>query len=563
MNPLAWAQAWQRALGPAAQAVPPSFALPPGAAPAAFPAAAPPAEELVRIQQDFAHDWAGLCNAASRGELAPIDDPRFAGEAWRASPHNFIAHAYLLSARTLRRMADSVDAPESLRARLNFALMQWIEAMAPSNFLAFNPDAQRRFVESGGESLQHGIANLLGDLRKGRISHTDESSFGVGENLAVTEGSVVFENPLFQLIQYAPRTPKVHARPLLIVPPCINKFYILDLQPHNSLVRFALEQGVQVFLMSWRNPLPGEPDGLDHAGWDDYVEEGVIRAIDVTREISGQRQVNALGFCVGGTLLATALAVLKARRQNRVASLTLLTALLDFSDTGVLEVFIDAAQVQLREQQFARGGLLAARELAGTFAFLRPNDLVWNYVVNNYLKGEAPSPFDLLYWNADSTNLPGPLYAWYLRHTYLENSLRVPGRLTVCGVPLDLTRLDLPAYVYGSREDHIVPWTSAYASTGILRGPTRFVLGASGHIAGVINPASRNKRSYWVNDAPADGAQAWLAGAQEKPGSWWTDWSQWLRARSGALAAAPKGPGSARHPPIEPAPGRYVRARAT
>ncbi|MDX3905302.1 MAG: class I poly(R)-hydroxyalkanoic acid synthase [Pigmentiphaga sp.] len=524
-------------------------------------------EKLLEIQREFTREWTELWQAAARGELASPADQRFSGDDWRTSPvHAFLAHAYLLSARTLLKMADSIEAPEPVLNRLRFATMQWLDAMAPSNFLAFNPEAQRRLLESGGESLQQGLANLLADLQKGRISQTDESSFEVGRNLATTEGAVVFENRLFQLIQYKPLATRTYARPLLMVPPCINKYYILDLQPQNSFVRFALEQGLQVFMVSWRNPLPADQDGVQHADWDDYLEEGVLEAIKAVSAISRQDRINALGFCVGGTLLASALAVAKGRGQDPVASLTLLTTLLDFTDTGVLDVFVDEAQVMLREQQFAGGGVLAARELAATFAFLRPNDLVWNYVVNNYLKGQSPPAFDLLYWNADGTNLPGPFYAWYLRHTYLENNLRAPGKLRVCGVPLDFGRLDMPAYVYGSREDHIVPWSSAYASTTLLRGPMRFVLGASGHIAGVINPAARNRRSYWARDdddrLPASAAD-WLDTARECPGSWWNDWAQWIQTYGGRQVKARTALGSAAFPVIEPAPGRYVRVRAT
>ena len=560
-NPLAWLEAWQQMLDQKVDM--PGSSAPSSRILSGGHAMAP--EKLLEIQQEFAQEWAELWRGASAGELEPLSDQRFAGEAWGASPgHAFMAHAYLLSARTMLKMADSIEAPEHVLNRLRFATMQWVEAMSPSNFLAFNPDAQRRLLESGGESLQQGIANLMSDLQKGRISHTDESSFEIGRNLATTEGSVVFENRLFQLIQYKPLGPRTYARPLLVVPPCINKFYILDLQPHNSFVRFALEQGMQVFMVSWRNPLSADADGVQHADWDAYLQEGVLEAIDAVSSISRQPQINALGFCVGGTLLSSALAVAKARGQDPVASLTLLTTLLDFADTGVLDVFIDEAQVLLREQQFAAGGVLAARELATTFAFLRPNDLVWNYVVNNYLKGQAPSAFDLLYWNADSTNLPGPFYAWYLRNTYLENNLRVPGKVRACGVGLDLSTLDMPAYVYGSREDHIVPWTSAYASTALLRGQMRFVLGASGHIAGVINPASRNRRSYWVREddkLPADAA-AWMGGAREVAGSWWNDWATWIKEHGGRQGKAPGALGSADHPVIEPAPGKYVRARA-
>jgi polyhydroxyalkanoate synthase len=408
--------------------------------------------------------------------------------------------------------------------------------------------------------------NLLGDLQRGKISQTDESRFVVGENLANTEGSVVFENDLMQLIQYKPRTATVRERPLLIVPPCINKFYILDLQPENSLVAHGLDSGHQVFLISWRNA----DASIAGKTWDDYIGEGVLKAIDTVSQISGREQINTLGFCVGGTMLATALAVAAARGQHPAASMTLLTAMLDFSDTGVLDVFVDEAHVQMREQTIggkngSPPGLMRGIEFANTFSFLRPNDLVWNYVVDNYLKGRTPVPFDLLYWNSDSTSLPGPMYVWYLRNTYLENRLREPGALTTCGEPVDLSKIDVPTFIYGSREDHIVPWQTAYASVPLLAGPRKFVLGASGHIAGVINPPAKKKRSYWtlqgdVKTLP-DTPDEWLDQAVEVPGSWWPEWITWLDQFGGKKVKPRATAGSAEFPVIEPAPGRYVRQR--
>jgi polyhydroxyalkanoate synthase len=350
-----------------------------------------------------------------------------------------------------------------------------------------------------------------------------------------------------------------------MVPPCINKFYILDLQPENSLIRYAVEQGHTVFVLSWKNPHQSEA----HVTWDDYLEEGVIEAIHVVQEITGAKQINALGFCVGGTLISNALAVMYARGEKPLSSLTLLTALLDFEDAGVLDVFIDENQVRLREQQFARGGLMPGLELANTFSSLRPNDLVWNYVVSNYLEGKSPPAFDLLYWNQDSTNLPGPMYSWYLRNMYLENNLRVPNKLFNCGQPIDLGRLQIPTYVFAAREDHIVPWRAAYASARALPGNgkpggVRYVLGASGHIAGTINPPTKNKRNFWVgaDDSLPANSEAWFNAAVEHPGSWWTDWSRWLARHSGAQKAAPKRYGDENHKPIEPAPGSYVKEKA-
>jgi polyhydroxyalkanoate synthase len=343
----------------------------------------------------------------------------------------------------------------------------------------------------------------------------------------------------------------------LVVPPCINKFYVMDLQPENSLIRFMVEQGNTVFLISWRNP----QEGQGNLGWDDYLEHGPIAALHAIQEMTKVKQVNALGFCVGGTILTSSLAVLKARGEDPVASLTLLTTLLDFSDTGEIGLFIDENGVATRESTIGKGGLLPARDLQNTFSFLRANDLVWNYVTGNYLKGQKPQAFDLLYWNSDSTNLPGPFACWYMRNMYLENNLRVPGKLTMCGQKVDLGQLDMPVYLLATREDHIVPWQSAYQSTRLLGGKSRFVLGASGHIAGVINPASKNKRSYWVNDDVKNDAEGWLTVAEEKKGSWWTDWANWLKPLSGEQRA-PRKPGNAKYKPIEPAPGRYVKERA-
>jgi polyhydroxyalkanoate synthase len=395
------------------------------------------------------------------------------------------------------------------------------------------------------------------------MSQTDESVFEVGRNVATTEGTVVYENELFQLIEYKPLTAKVYERPMLFVPPCINKFYILDLQPENSVIRYSVEQGHRIFVVSWRNA-DASMAGLT---WDDYIAEGPLRAIEVVQEISGREDLNVLGFCVGGTILATALAVLAARGQYPARSLTLLTTLLDFNDSGVLDIFVDEGLVQLREMTIgaqAPGGprLLTGKELATIFSFLRPNDLVWNYLVGNYLKGEAPPAFDLLYWNGDSTNLPGAMYCWYLRHTYLQNELKLPDRLTVCGEKVDLRRVEAPAFIYASREDHIVPWTGAYGSTQLLGGDKHFVLGASGHIAGVINPPAKGKRSYWTNDKLPAQPEAWFDSATEHPGSWWTDWTNWLKPHGGKLVPAPKAPGSRKYKPIEPAPGRYVKAKA-
>ncbi|WP_066259830.1 PHA/PHB synthase family protein [Hydrogenophaga flava] len=516
--------------------------------------------KLLEIQNQYLKDVAGLWNQG--GAVQPKGDRRFADESWGSNPvAAYTAAVHLLNARTLMALADAVEGDAKTRTRVRFAVQQWIDASAPSNFLAFNAEAQKKAIETQGESIAKGVANLLHDIKQGHVSMTDESVFEVGKNVATTEGAVVFENELFQLIEYKPLTAKVYERPFLLVPPCINKFYILDLQPTNSFIRYCVEQGNRTFVVSWRNP----DASLADKTWDDYIEDAVIKAITTTQDITGAEQINALGFCVGGTMLSNALAVLAARGEERVHSATFLTTLVDFTDTGILDVFIDEPFVKMREMQFAQGGLMPGRDLATTFSFLRPNDLVWNYVVGNYLKGESPPPFDLLYWNSDATNLPGPYYAWYLRNMYLENNLVKPGKTTVCGHKVDFRKVKLPVYIYGSREDHIVPIGGAYASTQVFPGKKRFVMGASGHIAGVINPPAAGKRSHWTGPAgqfPAD-VNEWIDGATEHKGSWWTDWAAWLKPLAGKQIAAPKtyGKGKA-YVAIEPAPGRYVKAKA-
>ncbi|WP_208277641.1 class I poly(R)-hydroxyalkanoic acid synthase [Massilia oculi] len=527
--------------------------------------------KLESIRDDYLKKGAQLWQDFVSGKTPELHDRRFSASEWTAHPLSaFSAASYLLNSEFMLALADAVEAGPRERQKIRFAVQQMVDAMSPANFFATNPEAQKKMIDTKGESLTKGMANMLADLQKGRISQSDESAFEVGRNVGNTPGQVVFENELFQLIQYTPTTPTVHSVPLLMIPPCINKFYILDLQPENSLVRYAVEQGNTVFMVSWRNPDRSQA----HLRWDDYVETGAIRALEVVGEITGQEKAHVFGFCVGGTIAATALAVLAARGRQPAASLTLLTTLLDFSDTGVLEVFVDEAQVALREQTLGGGGLMPGRDLATTFSALRPNDLVWNYVQQNYLKGKEPPAFDLLYWNADSTNLPGPMFCWYLRNTYLENKLKNPGALTVCGVPVDLGKIDAPVFMYGSKEDHIVPWQAAYASMGLLNPrnakANRFVLGASGHIAGVINPAAKNKRSYWVNDKGGKGAgklrpkdaAAWSAGAVEHQGSWWPEWAKFLAQHGGADVPAPEAPGNAQYTALEPAPGRYVKARA-
>ncbi len=527
---------------------------------------APWMESLPRssaLQADYLEKQTRLWTSLLAGKHESIADPapgdrRFAAREWRENPYyDYLKQSYLLASRYCEALVESAELDGEAKQRTRFAARQWLDAMCPANFPATNPEAMRQALETRGESLTRGLANLLADVRKGRISQTDEAAFEVGRNLGITPGEVVFENELIQLLQYRPSTAEVSERPLVMVPPCINKYYILDLQPDNSFVGHAVASGHTVFMISWRNVGPE----LGHLTWDDYLEKGVFTAIRVAQEISGADQVNALGFCVGGTLLGAALAVLSARKDSWVKSATFLATMLDFSETGQIGLFVDEASVAAREATIGRRGLLPGNELAFVFSSLRPNELVWNYVVANYLLGGQPPAFDLLYWNSDGTNLPGPMYCYYLRNTYLENRLRVPGALTNCGVPVDLGRIDLPVYVVATREDHIVPWRSAYRTLNLVGGEKTFVLGASGHIAGIVNPLSKNRRSHWTGTPyPAD-PEEWLSKAQEHPGSWWGRWAEWLAQHRGGTRKAPAKPGSGKYRPIEPAPGRYVKER--
>jgi polyhydroxyalkanoate synthase subunit PhaC len=522
-------------------------------------------QQMLGLQQDYWKQvtgfWSGTADAAVPWAWPAGDadaDKRFAGEAWRNDPRfDMVKRTYLAYSSFLQATVESAALDEKTKVKLRFDIQQFIDAMSPANFLVTNPEAMQLAVESGGQSLTEGMRLFFDDLAKGRISTTDEAAYEVGRNLAMTPGAVIYENELMQLIQYAPTTDRVHERPLLIIPPCINKFYILDLQPENSFVRYAVAQGHTVCLVSWRN-ITAE---LGHLTWDDYLEQGVLQAIDIAQAVTGADQVNTLGFCVGGTLLASALAVLRAKGKDPVASLTLLTTMLDFSDTGEIGALVSEKSVAAREAAIGQGGVMQGKELAFTFSSLRANDLMWQYVVNSYLKGKAPPAFDLLYWNADGTNLPGPMMCWYVRNTYLENNLREPGKTVQCGEPVDLSLIDVPAFLYASREDHIVPWKTAYASSELLAGDTTFVLGASGHIAGVINAPAKNKRNHWVNGTGPD-PEDWLATANNVAGSWWPQWSRWLERQAGGMIPAPRAMGNRKYRRIEPAPGRYVMTKA-
>jgi polyhydroxyalkanoate synthase subunit PhaC len=517
---------------------------------------------LEQAQKDYQARFTELMQQMGSGQAPELTDKRFTDPAWREEQGGAFAWTaafYLLQSQMMKDMLGAVKTDPKAQQKLNFATQQWLDAIAPSNFYFTNPEAQRLSTQTQGESMRKGLGLLNDDIARGRMSQTDETQFEVGRNMATSPGAVVFENRLIQLIQYTPTTKSVAKRPLLIVPPCINKFYILDLQPENSLVAYAVSQGHTVFVVSWCNP----SEELGHLTWDDYVQDGAIAAMDATLAITKSKDLNALGFCVGGTIVSTALAVLAARKKHPAASLTLLTTLLDFSETGQLGMFVDEQHLAMREQTIGESGLMQGKELATTFSFLRPNDLVWNYVVNKYLKGQPPPAFDLLYWNSDSTSLPGPMFCWYLRNTYLTNDIATPGKVSTLGTPVDFGQLKMPSFVFAAKEDHIVPWPAALRSAQLLSGPTQFVLGASGHIAGVVNPASKNKRSYWTNSRLNGQTDTqWFEQAKEAPGSWWNAWSQFLSKHKNGEKPAPKALGAPGFAPIEPAPGRYVKVRA-
>jgi len=524
------------------------------------------AKQYAELQQDWAKQvsryWTGMAASAGVPITLPAgqtEEKRPAAQPWESGAWaDAVKSPYLAYCKVLDSSVDTAPVEERTKEQVRFGLRQFTDAMSPANFLLTNPEALQLALETNGQSLVEGMRLFFQDLAKGAISTTDQTAFEVGRNVATTPGAVIFENELIQLIQYTPQSAEVAARPLLVIPPCINKFYILDLQPENSFVRYALEKGQSVFLVSWRSATPD----IAKLTWDDYLEKGVMQAIGVTLSVSGADRVNALGFCVGGTLLTCALAVMADRGESKVASLTLLTTMLDFSEAGELGKLISEESVRAKEAAIAQSGILQGKELTFAFSSLRANDLIWQYVNNSYLKGKAPPAFDMLYWNEDSANLPGPMFCWYIRNAYLENKLRHAGATTQCGVPVDLSKVHVPAFLYASVDDHIVPWKTAFASREILSGDTVFVLGASGHIAGVINHPAKNKRRYWSEGANGGDPQHWFDTAQSTRGSWWPRWASWLAQYSGPVQPHSQRLGNETYPVIEPAPGRYVMQRA-
>jgi polyhydroxyalkanoate synthase subunit PhaC len=524
------------------------------------------AEAQMRMWKDYVDLWQNAAQAffGQKTETAATKpDPRFKDALWENNfLFDFIKKSYLVTAQNLQQTVADVQGldPQSAR-KVKFFTRQFVDALSPSNFLFTNPEVLKRTVETGGKNLLEGFNNLLQDLDRGdgklAISMTDYSAFKLGENVATTPGKVVFQNDLMQLIQFSPSTPDVYKTPLLIIPPWINKYYILDLREKNSFIRWACAQGHTVFTISWVNP----DERHVHKKFEDYLIEGPLAALDAIEKATGEHETNVIGYCLGGTLFACMLAWLTAKKQQqRVKSATFFTTLIDFSEPGELGVFVDENIVASLEKRMATRGYLEGSEMAGTFNMLRANDLIWSFVVNNYLMGKEPFQFDLLYWNSDATRMPAAMHTYYLRNMYIENRLRVPGGLELAGVPIDLSKIRTPAYFISTLEDHIAPWKSTYLGAALLKSPVRFVLGGSGHIAGIVNPPAANKYWYWTRDGALPAAEEWLATAQKHEGSWWTDWGNWVAAFDAEKVAA-RVPGAGKLKVIEDAPGSYAKFR--
>jgi polyhydroxyalkanoate synthase len=521
------------------------------------------------LWQDYLKLWQSTTQRLMGGPAEPVIEPssgdrRFKDTAWTENAvFDYIKQSYLLTARWMQATVKQVDGlDDKTSKKIDFYTRQFVDAIAPSNFVLTNPEVLRATIETGGENLVKGLDNLLKDLERGNgrlmIKMTDLEKFKVGVNIAVTPGKVIYQNDLIQLIQYEPATETVKRRPLLIVPPWINKYYILDLRPENSFIRWAVEQGHTVFVVSWVNP----DETLAQRTFEDYMLEGLLAALDAIEQATGEREANVIGYCLGGTLLAATLAYLKAKGDDRIASATYFVALVDFKEAGELSVFIDEEQLHYLEERMRKHGYLEGSDMATTFNMLRANDLIWSFVVNNYLLGKEPFPFDLLYWNSDSTRMPAAMHSFYLRNMYQENKLVVPGGISLAGVPIDVSTITTPSFLLSTREDHIAPWKSTYAATQLYRGPVKFVLAASGHIAGVVNPPGKSKYGHWENAKNPPTPDEWLATAKQYPDSWWPAWEKWIAKYAGGEVPARK-PGDGKLKPIESAPGSYVLVKAS
>ncbi len=495
-------------------------------------------------------------------QRAAATDRRFQHPAWTEHVlFNYIKQSYVISAEAILSAVNRVNGLNPKTAhKVDFYTRQFVDAMSPSNFLATNPEVLQTTIETGGENLLRGLTNLLDDLERGRgqlaVTMTDLKAFRLGENVGATPGKVIFQNELMQLIQYAPSTTEVKRRPLVIVPPWINKFYVLDLRPENSFIKWAVDQGHTVFVISWVNP----DRRLAHKRFEDYMLEGPLAALAAIEAAAGEREVNVIGYCLGGTLLAVTLAYLTAQNDDRIRTATYLVTLVDFTDVGDMAVFIDEEQLAVLEKRMRRRGYLEGHDMALAFNMLRANDLIWSFVISNYLLGKQPIPFDLLYWNADSTRMPAAMHSFYLRNMYHENRLAIPGGISLAGVPIDLKRIETPTFILSTREDHIAPWQSTYAATRLYKGPIKFVLADSGHIAGIISPPG-SRYGHWQNTNLPKTPAEWFGAASLVQTSWWPTWEEWISGHSGGLVKA-REPGGRLLQPIEDAPGSYVRARA-
>jgi polyhydroxyalkanoate synthase subunit PhaC len=526
------------------------------------------AESQMNLWWDYMNLWQGSMLRLMGAAAAPIAEPakgdkRFKHEDWQEHfLFDYIKQSYLIAARWMHDQVASVDGLDThTKAKVDFFTRQYIDALAPSNFALTNPEVFRETVASGGQNLVKGLHNLLDDIERGggqlKISMTDQKAFELGVNIATTPGKVVFQNDLMQLIQYEPSTKKQWKRPLLIIPPWINKYYILDLREKNSFMRWAAAEGMTTFVISWINP----DATLSHKTFEDYITEGTLAALDAIEQATGEPDANVIGYCLGGTLLAATLGHLAAKKEKRIATATFMTSLIDFTAAGELEVFIDEGQVSSLERKMNERGFLEGSEMATTFNMLRANDLIWSFVINNYLLGRDPFPFDLLHWNCDSTRMPAAMHSFYLRNMYMKNLLRVPNGMTLAGTPIDLSKVNVPSYFVSAIEDHIAPWKTCYTGTQVLGGDSRFVLSGSGHIAGMVNPPAANKYGYWTNEDLPDDAQAWFADAKQHEGSWWTNWREWVAPYLGR-EVPPRIPGKGKLKVIEAAPGSYARIRA-
>ncbi len=526
-------------------------------------------EAQATLWNDYMKLWQSAANRMLGEKTEPVIEPapgdkRFRDEAWSENEiFDFIKQSYLLSANWLQDTVHGVEGLDDKTAKkVDFYTRQYVNALSPSNFAATNPEVVRATVESGGENLIDGLKNLLGDLERGKgklnISMNDNTDFEVGRNIATSPGKVVYRNDLIELVQYNPSTKKVSKTPLLIIPPWINKFYILDLRPENSLIKWAVDEGHTVFVISWVNP----DARLAEKSFEDYMIEGVLESLDAIKSATGERQTNAVGYCIGGTLLAATLAYMAAKKDTRIKSATFLASLVDFTDPGDLGIFVDQEQLAELDEKMSKRGYLEGSEMATTFNMMRDNDLIWSFAINNYLLGKEPFPFDLLFWNSDSTRMPAAVHSFYLHNMYLDNKLVEPGGITLGGVAIDLRSITIPIYQLSTREDHIAPWKSTYAGTALYGGPMRFVLAASGHIAGVVNPPVKKKYCFWTNDKLLKDPEKWLAKATCHDGSWWLDWDKWIGKHAGKKDTPARVPGDGKLKALEDAPGTYVKVRS-